>query len=88
MSGWQDISTYDLRVHPDTVLVAFSDEFVTAAEYSEHIVGGPDDHRTWNCWLAGDKAASPQQYHDRLLGRAWPTHWRPLPEPPEKEKAG
>ena len=79
---WRPIETYNPAEDPSIAMVCFDDGFVTAAEYSEKQEGGPDDFQTWECFLCGDPDT--HAYHQRLMGYAWPTHWMPLPEPPNE----
>jgi hypothetical protein len=82
-SEWRGMETYDPKTSPDICLVAYECGHVTAAEYMEYQVGGPDDHMTWS------PLVSPKDENGRsLLDTAWPVAWRPYPAPPGKEKEG
>lgn len=76
MSEWRDIRTYDPQNDPPIVLVAYECGHVTAAEYSERCVGGPDDHQTWEAYI-------PPRNEARYLFEAWPSHWMPYPKAPK-----
>jgi hypothetical protein len=74
--GWRPIITHNPKTDPAICLVAYEDGHVTAAEYSELLEGGPDDHRQWETHIA------PRAENGTAGLYAWPIAWRPLPAPP------
>ena len=73
MSEWQDIST---APRDGTKILLWLKSPYSTVEKAGY-------YEPWDVWLSGHLPSDPDLHEPYGIGSLVPTHWQPLPEPPE-----